>query len=294
MDGIEGIEMAIENILASAELGYNIIGSDVAGFSGKTIPPRLYIRWAQFSAFCGLFLNGGHGERALWKRSKQELEIIRKFSWLHTELIPYIYSHTVLCHQGGKPLQRPIDGKYHYLFGDDFLIAPIFQDSPKRAITLPEGRWYYFFDNNESIQGPKTFIKDFPLDEYPVYIKEGAIIPLNITRGYTGIGDSTSSGYITLLLYPADEENQFVLHHPVGGGNTTIHFEKYQKKIKILLEGRKISHILKILLPHEPVQVMLDNIQLTESDDWIYDIKDNYLLIKTNDYSKGNYTIFMN
>ncbi|MEZ4902743.1 MAG: glycoside hydrolase family 31 protein [Spirosomataceae bacterium] len=78
----------MENILNSAKLGYNIIGSDIAGFSGNNIPARLYIRWAQFSTFCGLFLNGGHGERALWKRSPQELEIIRKFSWLHTELVP--------------------------------------------------------------------------------------------------------------------------------------------------------------------------------------------------------------
>jgi alpha-glucosidase (family GH31 glycosyl hydrolase) len=33
MDGIEGIEMAMENIMKSAKVGYNIIGSDVAGFS---------------------------------------------------------------------------------------------------------------------------------------------------------------------------------------------------------------------------------------------------------------------
>ena len=120
MDGIEGIEMAMENIMNSAKLGYNIIGSDVAGFSGNVIPPRLYIRWAQFSAFCGLFLNGGHGERALWKRSPQELEIIRRFSWLHTELVPYMYTYVVEAHNGGTTLQSPVKGKYHYLFGDKF------------------------------------------------------------------------------------------------------------------------------------------------------------------------------
>ncbi|MFO7976560.1 MAG: glycoside hydrolase family 31 protein, partial [Candidatus Hydrogenedentota bacterium] len=53
----EGIEEALRDILRSAKVGYNVIGSDVGGFGGKTIPPRVYIRWAQFSAFCGLFLN---------------------------------------------------------------------------------------------------------------------------------------------------------------------------------------------------------------------------------------------
>src|SRR5205085_542117 len=41
------------------------------------IAPNIYIRWAEFSVFCGFFLNGGHGERRLWKRSQPELEIVR-------------------------------------------------------------------------------------------------------------------------------------------------------------------------------------------------------------------------
>ncbi len=77
LEGVQGFESAISSIMKSAEKGYNIIGSDIGGFSGKTIPPRLYIRWAQFSTFCGLFLNGGHGERRLCKRSKEELEIFQ-------------------------------------------------------------------------------------------------------------------------------------------------------------------------------------------------------------------------
>src|SRR6266581_595109 len=85
------------------------------------IAPNIYIRWAEFSAFCGFFLNGGHGERRLWKRTQPELEIVRKFSWLHTELVPYMYSQVVLCHNGGQPLMRPLaQGKFQYLFGGDF------------------------------------------------------------------------------------------------------------------------------------------------------------------------------
>ena len=41
LEGIQGFESAISSILKSADMGYNIIGSDIAGFSGKTIPPRL-------------------------------------------------------------------------------------------------------------------------------------------------------------------------------------------------------------------------------------------------------------
>ncbi|KAA3660160.1 MAG: glycoside hydrolase family 31 protein, partial [Calditrichaeota bacterium] len=213
--GSEGIETAIQDILGSAELGYNVIGSDIAGFSGAEIPPRLYIRWAQFSTFCGLFLNGGHGERALWKRSQQELEIIRKFSWLHTELVPYMYSYVVAAHNGGKILQRPTRGKYHYFFGDAFLIAPIYRDTLSHTVQLPPGKWRYFFDDSRIFTGDQTIEKEFPLDEYPVFVREGAIIPLNVERSYTGFGDRASHGYTTVLIYP-DTLNQFTLSDPTS------------------------------------------------------------------------------
>src|SRR6185295_12375633 len=196
-----------------------VIGSDVAGYHGRSNPddvgpataallsnwkskaaaptsadtefgtaagkdeiaPNIYIRWAEFSAFCGLFLNCGHGERRLWKRTQAELEIIRKFSWLHTELVPYIYSHVVICHNGGPPLIRPLAaGKYHYLFGNDFLVAPIHEDRLARTVSLPPGKWRYLFHDRELLSGSIQVTRDFPLDEFPVYIREGAVVPLKV------------------------------------------------------------------------------------------------------------------
>jgi alpha-glucosidase (family GH31 glycosyl hydrolase) len=291
MEGIDGIELAMRNIMASAKLGYNIIGSDVAGFSGREIPPRLYIRWAQFSAFCGLFLNGGHGERALWKRSKEEFEIIRKFSWLHTELIPYMYTYVVEGHNGGTVLQRPVKGKYHYLFGDNFLVAPIYKDQLINKITLPEGKWRYFFNDKEVIEGPATFEKEFPLDEFPVYIREGAIVPMDINRDYTGIGDQNSEGYLTFLIYP-DGKSNFTVHHPDKSGSTAVLVEDHSGKIDITLEGQHKPHILKINLSAKPKKVELDNKMLIDSVDYNFDEKLNKFIVRTENYSTGKYTIF--
>ena len=290
LKGIQGFESAIKSILRSAEKGYNIIGSDVAGFSGKSIPPRLYIRWAQFSTFCGLFLNGGHGERALWKRSEQELKIIREYSWLHTELIPYIYSYVVEAHKGGKVLQRPIPGKYHYMFGDYLLIAPIYKDDLKNKISLPEGKWRYWFDDKDLIEGPLTFERDFPLDEYPVYIREGAIIPMHIERSYTQIGDEKSKGYLTLLVYP-DTGNKFTVHHPDNEGSTCVNAETKKEYINIALHDLKKAHILKIHLSSKPQKVILDNNLLSDSLDYYFDGDRKKLIIKTNNYTSGEYII---
>ena len=291
MDGIGGIELAMQNIMASARLGYNIIGSDVAGFSGSTIPPRLYIRWAQFSAFCGLFLNGGHGERALWKRSPQELEIIRKFSWLHTELVPYMYTYAVEAHNGGTRLQRPVEGKYHYRFGDQFLIAPIYKDELTNTVTLPEGTWRYFFNDQQVIQGPLTFEQEYPLDEYPVYIREGAIIPMDIRRDYTEIGDKSSEGYLTLLIYP-DKKNEFTIHHPDKSGSTQVIVEDQPDKTTISLRDIHKPHILKININSKPQKVELDHLILSDSINYHFDEKAKKLIIKTDQYQDGNYTIY--
>ncbi len=291
MDGIEGIEMAMDNIMKSAKLGYNIIGSDVAGFSGKEIPPRLFIRWAQFSTFCGLFLNGGHGERALWKRSPQELEIIRRFSWLHTELIPYMYSYVVEAHNGGSVLQRPVKGKYHYLFGDNFLVAPIYKDALINEVILPKGKWRYFFDDSKIIEGPVTFQKEYPLEEYPVFVREGAIIPMDIKRNYTEIGDTLSAGYLTFLIYP-DIESNFKVHHPDNSGFTVVNVINSNEKIKISLTGVQKPHLLKIHLDKMPLKIELDGVQIIKSDNYSYDSIKHKLIIRTKEYSSGNYTIY--
>lgn len=291
MDGIEGIEMAMDNIMKSARVGYNIIGSDIAGFSGSVIPPRLYIRWAQFSAFCGLFLNGGHGERALWKRSQQELEIIRKYSWLHTELIPYIYTYVVEAHRGGTLLQRPVKGKYHYLFGDHFLVAPIYKDELINEVILPKGKWRYFFNDNEVIEGPIRFKKEFPMDEYPVYIREGAIVPMNIKRQYTNIGDESFEGYLTFLIYP-ERESSFTVHHPDNNGSTTVQVIDSGEKINIMLNGVKKPHILKINMENMPRKIELDGQQLSDTTSYSFNGSTKKLLIRTKEYDKGNYTVF--
>ncbi len=292
MDGIEGIEMAMDNIIKSAKLGYNIIGSDIAGFSGSTIPPRLYIRWAQFSTFCGLFLNGGHGDRMLWKRTKQEFEIIRKYSWLHTELIPYIYTYVVEGHNGGKILQYPVRGKYHYLFGDYFLVAPIYKDDLKNEIHLPKGKWRYFFDDEESYEGPVTFEKQFPLDEYPVFVREGAIIPMDIKRSYTGIGNENSEGYLTFLIYPKGK-NEFTVHHPDKSGSTTVLVKENIDIMEITFSGIKKPHILNIHISVKPEKVELDDKMLIDSTDYFYDSERNRLIVKTDNYLKGSYKIYI-
>jgi alpha-D-xyloside xylohydrolase len=339
----EGIEEALTDILSSARLGYCVIGSDVAGYHGRSNPddistvteaklesqsssltsttqpsaqplakspapdatefgtaagnneiaPNVYIRWAEFSTFCGLFLNGGHGDRRLWKRSEPELEIIRKFAWLHTELVPYMYSHVVTCHDGGPPLMRPLDeGSFHYMFGDDFLVAPIHENKLSRSVSLPPGRWRYLFDDHEVLPGPHQFTREFPLDEYPVFVRDGAVVPLNVTRPYTGFGDQNSAGVTTWLIYPHGQ-SEFALWHPETHPNpesTTVKVDA-GPPLKISFSGKHYPHILRTLADKKPSRVTLDGQELPEGDAWRFEAESRRIVIKTREYSHGNYRI---
>ena len=326
-----GHQAAIADILGSAKLGYCVVGSDIAGYHGRSNPddigpataavlsswkakqeaqspastdfgtardkdeilPNIYIRWAEFSAFCGLFLNGGHGERRLWKRTQPELEIIRKFSWLHTELVPYMYSHVARCYNGGPPLMRPLrDGKFHYLFGDDFLVAPIHEDKLTRLVSLPPGGWRYLFDDRELLQGPRQITRDFALDEFPAFIREGAVVPLKVTRPYAGFGDKDSADFMTWLIYPHGR-SEFTMYHPETHPKpeaTTVKVDS-GSSLKIEFTGKHEPHILRIFAERKPSGVTLGGKVLSEGSAWTFDAPGRRLIIKTREYVEGRYEI---
>jgi alpha-glucosidase (family GH31 glycosyl hydrolase) len=202
-----------------------------------------------------------------------------------------MYTYVVKAHNGGTLLQRPVKGNYHYLFGDNFLVAPIYRDQLMNKITLPEGKWRYFFNDKEVIEGPVTFEREFPLDEYPVYIREGAIVPMDIKRDYNGIGDKNSEGYLTLLIYP-DGKNDFTVYHPDKSGRTSVVVQDDPEKINISLGDVHKSHILNINLYAKPKKVELDNMILLDSVDYNFDEKLNKLIIRTDNYRNGKYAIY--
>jgi len=276
-DRNRGLERAIRCILDSAKLGYNVIGSDIGGYhGGKEIPPNLYIRWAQFSTFCGFFLNGGHEERRLWLRTPQELEIIRQYSWLHSELVPYMYTYVVRASRGDKPLMRPLNqGKYQYMFGDFLLVAPIFQDRETREVDLPSGKWRYWFDDQTILEGGKRLTRNFPIDEYPVFVRDGAVIPMNIRRDYTGIGRRDWDGLLTLNIYPGDGA-ALEVYYTDGVGSLKV--DATQAGV-ITLEGFGRPHVLRVLVSGKPASVTRDGVALTEGKDWQYDQSAGRLIV---------------
>src|SRR6266853_1658331 len=106
---------------------------------------------------------------------------------LRTQLIPYLYTYAWLAHRESLPILRPLYLKYpqleeayrhshEYFFGDEMLVAPVHDPSGDQTIYLPPGQWIDFF-NGRRYAGGGTFTAHYAVDETPVFVREGALIP---------------------------------------------------------------------------------------------------------------------
>ena len=71
--------------------------------------------------------------------------------------------------------------KDQYMAGEYLLVAPMFNGQTSRKVILPKGRWYDFYTGE--FVGDGQIITVTPgLDKIPVYVKDGAIIPMMPAR----------------------------------------------------------------------------------------------------------------
>lgn len=179
--------------------GFPYWGSDIGGYFG-TPDRECFIRWTQYAAFTPCMELHGLGERDPWDMDQQALDNYVAYTSLHTRLFPYLYQLAIEGADKGLPMIRAMMLHYNedpmihelacvsfqYLFGRDLLVAPIFYEGISREVYLPAGDWVQFW-TGERIQGPWNGRIDAPLDQTPVYIRAGAVIPV-LPKGIQTIG----------------------------------------------------------------------------------------------------------
>jgi alpha-D-xyloside xylohydrolase len=178
------------------------------------------------------------------------------------------------------------------MFGKDFLVAPIHENKLSRKVSLPPGAWRYLFDDRDVLQGPRQFTREFPLDEYPVFVRDGAVVPLKVTRPYTGFGDQDSAEFTTWLIYP-NGRSKFTLWHPDSHPDpedTTVEVES-GSELRIQFSGKHTPHILRVAAKTKPARISLDGQDLPEGNAWEFEAEARRIIITTRDYAHGTYLI---
>lgn len=184
----EGLKYTIRGGLSVGFTGESYWSSDIAGFKGEKPTPELYIRWSQVGMLCSLARYHGTTEREPWFYGEQAVDIVRDYSELRYSLVPYMLEMATEAEDRGLPMMRHLalefqnDAFVHaiddeFLLGEDILVAPILEaGATKRDIYLPAGAWYDR-KTGERYPGRSTITVDVTLEDIPIFIREGAVIP---------------------------------------------------------------------------------------------------------------------
>lgn len=195
----EYIRFHIPTYIGSGLAGNPNITSDVDGiFGGRE--PFVNARDFQWKTFTPMQLNmDGWGSNPKYPQALGEptTSINRNYLKLKSELMPYAYTYAREA-VDGKPLIRAMfldypnaytytpATRYQYLYGPDFLVAPIYQPTAidengndrRDGIYLPEGNWIDYF-SGDLYSGNRVINSfDAPIWKLPVFVRQGAIIPM--------------------------------------------------------------------------------------------------------------------
>ncbi len=193
---------------------YNV-GHDVGGFSGDRPDPELFARWVQNGVMHPRFTihswndDGTVNEPWMYPNVTP---IVRSAVKLRYRLLPYIYDALWQAHNSDEPMLRPtfLDHEHDektfeecddYLLGQSLLVASVVEPGQRqRDVYLPDNQvgWYDFY-TNQWFSGAQTITVDAPLEQIPLLVKAGSVLPLSQREAHVDIKQDTSR---QLAIYP--------------------------------------------------------------------------------------------
>lgn len=258
----EGFAACLRGALSASISGEAFWACDIGGFDGPSPDAELYIRWAQFGAFCGLTRFHGTTPREPWHFGTRALEIVRKHLEARYRLMPYLLACANEAANSGLPLMRPMrlefpaePGVQHcedqFMLGPDLLIAPILHPGAvSRTIHFPEGRWWRLDHNAPTINGGGFRTVQAPIETIPVFVREGAVIPRYEKAPPHLKGPSPRA--LTIDIYPGESEHSLDIP---------------EKDFTVQLLYRRQAHIGQFLLRPIDLEVTLRLIDTEASPD---------------------------
>ncbi len=217
----------------SSNLGISWWSHDIGGFKGGMEDSELYIRYVEFGCFSPIFRfsseRGHYYKREPWAWDVKTYTIAKLYCNLRHRLIPYLYTENYKYHKTGLPLIQPLYYSYpeiydepvyknEYYFGSEFLIKPITkkQDTMMNRcvekIFLPKGTWYDF-KTGKKFPGNRRYVAFYKDEDYPVFAKSGAIIPLAILP--ENLNDTNPPSSMEIHVFPG-RSNIYKLYEDDG------------------------------------------------------------------------------
>ena len=195
----DSLKMLPEYNSRAANIGLSWWSHDIGGFKGGIEDPELYMRYVQFGTYSPILRFSSDTshfyKREPWLWDVKTFSVVKEYLKLRHRLIPYIYTEAYKYSKTGLPLVQPLYYRYpeiydepiyrnEYYFGTELFIAPItskrdvLMNRTIHRIFLPNGVWYDFKTGKKFIGG-KRYVSFFKDEDYPVFAKQGTIIPMS-------------------------------------------------------------------------------------------------------------------
>jgi alpha-glucosidase len=209
------IGMSVPQIMNLGLSGYDMVGADVGGFAGSP-PADLLTRWYELGVFYPMYRDHaakGTADHEPWASGPEHEAIRKRYIELRYKLLPYIYTSMEETSRTGVPLMEPLFLEYpdaeslygedhEFLFGRDFLVAPVVTEKVDALdVHLPPGQWYDFW-TAEIHQSTDQISLHPTLAETPLYVRAGAIIPMQPVVQST---NETPNGPLELRVYMGED-----------------------------------------------------------------------------------------
>lgn len=219
--------------LSSSNIGACWWSHDVGGCVGGIEDNDFYIRSVQFGVFSPILRfnteRGKYFKREPWRWDAVTENIATYYLRLRHKLIPYIYSEAYRYHKDGALLIRPfyytnlnvyddVNYRNQYYFGNSFMISPIINPMDpvisNRTIQkfyMPDGVWYDF-KTGKKFLGNHKYISFYKIEDYPIFVKTGSIIPLAGDASYMKMSNPTD---LEIHVFPG-KSNTYHLYEDDG------------------------------------------------------------------------------
>jgi alpha-D-xyloside xylohydrolase len=250
----QGLASTLRGGLSLGMSGHPFWSHDIGGFHlypDHRPTPDLFIRWAQFGLFSSLSRNHGVATRLPWDYGEEALRIFRDYARLRYRLLPYIYTYASIAAETSLPIMRPMVLEFpddpntyamdlQYMFGEELLVAPIYNISGRRPVYFPAGQWIDFW-TRDIIAGPTTHFVEAPLELMPLYVKANALIPTVDSSNYLTDAPFEQVTFDAYLL----DQGRFVLRD--NDGLTQVEARLDGTQLMINGEGAKDRLYLRLI-----------------------------------------------
>ena len=195
----ESMEESLRGGLSLTTSGFGFWSHDIGGFENQSTAD-VYKRWAAFGLLSTHSrLHGSTSYRVPWVYDDEAVEVVRFFTMLKLELLPYLYSSALETSRTGVPMMRSMPLEFEedrncryldkqYMLGEKLLVAPIFNDEGMAEYYLPAGTWTSYL-TGETAEGGCWRTEHHDYCSIPLWVRENSIVavqkhPKNAAASY--------------------------------------------------------------------------------------------------------------